>query len=443
MVYMLLLYYLLVEFRGFSVSINMAPLLFSSGFPVISGHNFSSGRFIRSAINRKIHIGWLLLLAFSVLVFSFDFHAVWIVYDLIAAGLLFLFLLSRKGKVAWFQLFILSVTIVYFILITLINGHYLMSILSMWDTFKHLIYITLLVRMAKVDSLVRNTRLIKSLYVIIAFAFFIQMIVVSIQYGRGEMFDNIAGTFGDGGSHAVGYISLLFICAAFVFRNVTLIVCSIIVAVLMNMAAENAGFFVLLALLTLVLFALHGAAIFRHIYICFAFFILVLMIGWMLSFSVYSDLAFGSVIMGRLVDLLAIHNYGDSLESVGRSTSLFMASQLGGWLGSGPGAYSNIYLLEGYRSHDVGGLQINICEVSHLIAESGYIGLVLVMATYISFVASFFDRWLMRVLAACFLVVCLFYSALLMNESQAFMFILMLFFLSLAEKRKRTPHIIS
>ena len=410
---------------------------------MISEQNFFSSMFIMDVLNRKIHIGWSLLLAFSVLVFSFDFHVIWIVYDLIAVGLLFFFLLSSSGRMAWFQLSILSVTIVYFVLITLISGHYLMSILSVWDTFKHLIYIALLARMAKVDSLVRNTKLIKSLYVVIAFAFFIQMIAVSIQYGRGEMFDNIAGTFGDGGSHAVGYISLLFICAAFVFRNIVLIGCSIIIAAMMNMAAENAGFFVLLILLALVLFVLHGVTILRNFYVCLAFVMLVLTVGWMLSFSVYSDLAFGGVVMGRLVELLAIHNYGDSLESVGRSTSLFMASQLGGWFGSGPGAYSNIYLLEGYRSHDVDGLQINICEVSHLIAESGYVGFVLVMATYISFMASLFDRWLTKVLAACLLVVCLFYSALLMNESQAFMFILMLFFLALAEKRKRIPSIIS
>lgn len=380
--------------------------------------------------NGEFYSGFLILPALVVLVFSYNYHAIWLVYDVIAIILLFHYATSRQKKISSFQGYFLILVLGYFLTLTLISENWFLAILSVWDTFKHLLYFPVIITISQLNIYGHNLKLANMTYKFIGFIFFIQVIVVGIQYNIGVHFDDVAGTFGDGGSHAIAYISLLFITACFAFHKKNIfIIGSIGVAVLMNIASENAGFFVLLSILMLCIL------IAKKTYIKFLFIVgvLVVPIYFLLEIPLYSEMAFGEVIVSRAIGIFEIPDYFDPSETHGRGSYLFLASYLGGWFGHGPGAFSSIYLMQGYDLENLIDQQINITEVSHLIAESGFVGLFLTIVIYILFIVNFFDTLGMKVFMALFFVACMLYSALLMNESHIFILLLIFYFFKMIE----------
>jgi len=375
--------------------------------------------------------GLLILPAFTALVFSGNYHALWLVYDIVAMLLLFHYIASGKKRISRVQSFLLAGVIGYFLVISIVSGHLFAGVLSIWDTFKHLLYFPLIATMSRLDFSGRNTKLAQIIYRFIGFAFFVQMLVVGVQYITGVHFDDVAGTFGDGGSHAIGYISLLFITASIAFSKKMIFTLGLISAtIMMNIASENAGFFVLMPMLML------SIIIAKKINIKFIFIVgaMMLFANFLLNMSFYSESSFGESIISRATGIFEIpDDFDPSARNHGRSSYLVLGSYLGGWFGQGPGAYSDIYLMQGYDSMNMIDPHIIISEASHLLAESGFTGFGLTLLIYVLFVINFFDKLVVKSFMALFFIACMFYSALLMNESHIFILLLMFYFFKMIE----------
>ena len=259
-----------------------------------------------------IYSGSLVLPAFTVLVFSYNYHAIWLVYDIVAVILLLHYATTRQKRITNIQRCFLVVVIWYFLVLVLVSGHWLKGVLSVWDTFKHLLYLPLMTTISRESFSGRNAKLSRRIYILIGFAFFIQMIAVGVQYNAGIHFDDVAGTFGDGGSHAIAYISLFIIAASIAFTRKFIFIFGLIsITIMMNMAAENVGFFVLISM---VMFSI---LVIKKINIKFLFLIAAMMFisYFFLSMSLYTDSSFGEVIMSRVIDMFKIPS-NDNIYSV-------------------------------------------------------------------------------------------------------------------------------
>jgi len=367
-----------------------------------------------------------MLSVICVLSLSYNLHVLWLWYDLISLFLmLYLFNVKKTLVKPAHKLFVLLV-ISYFVVFIFSRGHVLMGLLSLWDTFKHIPYILFLYNLSNNGSFLLQHKVFKKIYKLILTIFFIQASVIAFQYSIGVFFDDIAGTFGDGGSHAIGYISLLAIIATIIYSKSQWLVTLVIVSsFLMNIASENAGFYVLLIFLIL------GIVLTKKWNLKFIIRIIVasVFLYFLLDMQVYSERTFIDVISSRLISMFEPQTIFDPLEVHGRSSFLFLASLLGGWFGYGQGAFSNIYMMEGYATSILIDPQINITEASHLIAESGFVGFLLILLTYISFLQKFFLEVKYKLFISLFFTVCIFYSAILMNESHMLLFLLVTAFL--------------
>ncbi len=360
----------------------------------------------------KIHSGFLVLPAFAFLAFSFNFHALWIIYDVIALIALIYFYDATKCRIPTLALILTLSTITYLLTMAGLRGHIFVGILSAWDTLKHVIYLTLLVQVSGSRFSSRSVDATRNMYHLVAVTFAIQVMAVLIQYSNGVFFDDIAGTFGDGGSHAIGYVSLLFLTAAIAMRKGKLIIVfGIVAAMLMNLASENIGFYLLLALV------LAGVAVTHRLDArTFIGFIAVAMAGYfVLDVALYHDKPFYVSAFERVFEMVDIS--ADRTESVGRGWALMLALDTGGWFGYGPGAFSDIYTLNGYGFNEQ--IHLNINETSHVIAESGIVGFVMVIGTYVSTVVKLFSRTSTKLFAIALLVACAQYSLVFMNEGHA------------------------
>ena len=143
------------------------------------------------------------------------------------------------------------------------------------------------------------------------------------------------------------------------------------------------------------------------------------------------------MVIRRIIDILdSSSNF--NLAHMGRGDYLFLGFDLGGYFGNGPGSYSNIYQLKGYDYETLPAKQINIAQSSSLLAESGIFGLAITLFTYLVFITSFFRQFLYKICASIFFLLCAFYSAVLSNESHAFLLVLIFVYMSILAKKHKT-----
>lgn len=377
-----------------------------------------------------IYSGSLVFPVFVVLIFSYNFHALWLLYDLAAFLLLIHTITSKRISLTPIQVLSTALVLGYFFSLVAFSGEWLYGFLSVWDTFKHLVFILVLSDLNKYGDPVRFEGFSDKLYKVVVFSFLIQLLVVIAQFSIGVRFDDVAGTIGDGGSHAIGYLSLVAIAACLVRSSYLLSVVVIGAAMAMNVASENAGFFVLLFL---TLACLLSVSKFSKRLLLLVF-LLCLLCVFALSFSPYSNISFGEVVWKRALATFTIPDYFDPAENNGRSAFMFLAYSMGGWFGVGPGAYSNIYLMSGYDNFNLLHQQINITESSHLIAESGVLGFLGAIYLYLLYLMNMFKFFLLRGATCVLFLAAVMYTAVLMNESHVFLLLVLFHFLQFKER---------
>ncbi len=377
-------------------------------------HSYIDGSFFSS-----VRLSFFVFFIFFILVFSFSFHALWILYDVVALSALAYYVRNNKISLKAFQWLMLNVTIFYFILMSLFGSHFFVGLLSTWDTFKHILMFILLQRTWKCLMGSHREHFMGRLYRCIFFAIVMQFVFVSIQLRNNAALDHVVGSFGAGLTHAMSYLTILFIIITIVLKSSKLLVIlSILISVWLNVMVENVGFFVLLPLLLIGVLINKRVGI-RAMLLGAACVPVVMLL---LSQRVYFQQDYRSIIMSR-VATYASGAY--DLTKPGRGASLIVSIQRGGWFGNGPGSFSNIYLMKGYDYDPADDpTQINIAESSHLIFESGVVGLALTLMTYYSFLWRLFRKKRNKLFVIIIFTACMFYSSLLMTEPQIFLLLL-------------------
>jgi len=375
-------------------------------------------------LNYKIKTEYLFFMVFLLLLFSHDYHFLWLVYDFLAVWCV-LRVIKYRYKPTTLIAFIVFSTFVGFSI--LLNGAHVISILSVWDNFKHLFIFGYLVQVINMLSVDRLLIFSKRIYIYLTILFFIQFAIVMYQVQSGRLIDDVSGSFGTGASHAIGYFCLMYIMALYMLGRPKLFyfISVVIISTVINYYAENVGFFILLAFLVFYLnpkYALYSVVA-----------VAVLLLG-------FEDLRlfFDEIFISR-VHKFFMYMDSDTLDFdnvVDRSTMTLYAFKLGGMLGAGLGSYSDIYNMTGWKYDDIVNHQVTISTFTTLLSEYGVMGAIIVYLIYIRyFHVAFYNRKNAYFSILLFTLAFL-YNRVLNDERIIFQLILIFSFIKISENTR-------
>ena len=359
-----------------------------------------------------------------VLVFSVDFHFLWLLYDFLALFALYFSLKHINVSLGSTLLLVLF----FFIILTFISGFHVISILSIWDNIKHVFVLFMLLFLVERHIEGRILKFANSFGFIIGSIFIIQSILVFYQYFNGYYKDDISGTFGMASGHTFAYYCLLYLSyLLYVKRSYILTLCVFVLSLVMNYFAENMGYYPLvILLLSYNWWTLKGLKfmIFYGIILLLGIIILDNILGGVLIQPVLYR--FSEFFLVGSIDL-------DNLnQSRGYMTAL--ALSLGGWWGAGPGCYSEIYSIIGWKS--IATIQLNISSVTNLLAEYGVVGLLFWLSLYFVFIKRFFKKRKDFIFISMLLFFSMLYNKALNDERVIFLLIFTMMFLKTHIDRK-------
>ena len=374
-----------------------------------------------------IRAEYVLVSILFVMMYSFSFHATWLLYDFFAIYSLIFFIKNTN-----FTLSIVTFSaFLFFTSLAVSSGAHFISFLSVWDTLKHLfIFFILFTLMKRHYSSKRIVRLLNILGPILILSLFIQFSLTMIQYFLGFNIDDMSGTFGKGASHSIGYFCLLVISYfLYIKRNPFLLFSIITLSCIINFLGDNLGFYILLCLMLL-----YQWVSFRHLFLFFFYLVTLILLAFLLD---YFSGDFFLILQGRFSELLVIinpSNFNTSEITASRGFLTLYSFFNGGLFGAGPGAYSEIYFLKGwlkdasYNGSD-GLLQLDISTAVNLLSETGIIGLLVLILTYITYIFYLFNTYSSRLFVSFFFILCVFYNSLATVETCMLMFLFILVFL--------------
>lgn len=342
------------------------------------------------------------------MMYSFSFHATWLLYDFFAIFSLGFFIKNANFVLSSVTFF----AFLFFILLAFSSGAHFISFLSIWDNLKHLFIFFMLFRLIiRHHSSQRIGSLLNILGFILVLSFFIQFSVTMIQYFLGFNIDDMAGTFGNGASHSIAYFCLLVVSYFLYIKKAPFLLPIIIsLSFLINYLGENLGFF----LLFFVIFIYHSFSFkFSFIYSFIVLFILFFCLD-------YFFLDFGLSIQSRYSEFASIFNYSNfnKLDVTASRGFLTLYSFFnGGLFGAGSGAYSEIYFLKGWLKEasyngSNGLLQLDISTAVNLLSETGIVGFLVFLFTYITYIFHFFNTNSSRLFVSFLFILCVFYSGI-------------------------------
>jgi len=359
----------------------------------------------------------IIIAVFFLIVFSFQFHVLWLFYDILALGAFYFFI---KNTNIWLS----SITILsslYFLFLVYLSGFHIISFLSIWDNGKHLFVLFMLFKLIDRYDLKRNLHFATILGYLLGFIFIVSTFLVVFQSYQGYHVDDVSGTFGYGGADALGYFCILYITyLLYIKRSNRLFIFVTLVSFILNYLAENMGFYVLYLMLVGFNFMNLNRIKYLFLYgiglILFIFVLDIILAGDFIAPMLY-----------RFNEYVTFSSFNLSVIRDSRGFLTIFSFLLGGFFGNGPGAYSPIYSMTGWLSHTLAfdsNLQINISSVTNLISEYGLIGCLLWLYVYLSFINHFFFRYKEKIFVAVFFTSCMLYNRLLMDERIIFILIL-------------------
>ena len=383
----------------------------------------------------------LLLFQLVIYMYSYNFHSLWIICDLIIIFNL-IYILQRGVLLEYpAMLFVLSLLFGYLIYSISKNGFYLINILSFWDNYKHIILFLFSFYIIKQISPERKKKFIQSLFVISSITFFIQVLFVFYQKFSGVFFDNIAGTLGDGSTHALGYFTLFLII--FLISHKKSLLLNVIVfsfSIIINFYAENIGFYILLIISLIFVLGNQISKKAKIIFYSVMFVFVLILVGGLIKGKELDKY------IGRISTFSVTQSYtGARNLRPDRNIMMGYAVFLGGIEGQGIGAYSEIYGKQGWKFHSLKLDQICISEGTHLVAEIGVIGLLLTLILYIALFNKEFKNRQVKMYSIIFFILAMFYNRLLIDERIFFFLFLTIFVwvLSMDEDLKDSTKIVS
>jgi len=360
-----------------------------------------------------------------VIIFSNQFHFLWLLYDIIAIGALFFYLLNNRLVLNT----ILIITVPYFLVFSFLSGSHMISFLSIWDNAKHLFVLFMMLTL--VDRYANQRRFelfLRDIGVIFPIIFLIQIFVVNYQFFNNYLIDDISGTFGSMSSHSLGYFCLMYLSyLLFLTKSKLYFSIVLVISLILNFMSENTGFFLLLFVLLLFNW-------FRFYSYKKLFFYTILLTITLVIIDVFLGGQLISPVIYRITKSSTNLMTGDmSVVSASRGFLMIYAFFLGGWFGLGPGSYSECYSLSGWLLNSLsdGRLQINISTVTTFLVEYGVVGLLVWITLYLVFLQYFFKDYKAKVFVSLFFLLCLFYNKLLRDERVIFMLIFIFTFIKI------------
>jgi hypothetical protein len=373
----------------------------------------------------------LLIVPLFALFLSFNFHSLWLLYDV--SLIMMLMLLLYKGKsIDFYRLSVVFLIVGFSVFIYLLGGSFfdLYSVLSIWDSYKHLILIYFIYRF----SFSVNFRFIS----VVLFCFFVFnfFFILYQDCCLHVDFDDLSGSFGDGSTHAVGFLAILVLAIFFryqvIFTKLSFLKFLLLLFMVSYQAilVENYGFFAILLMVVVYIF-FSIKKFYKNYFI--SFFMLMI-----LFFSMsYDESLLLHDIKSRYLDVINTFDYiSQSTYTNSRPSMMMYAYELGGFFGAGYGFFSNIYGMSGSGVNLLLNSELNISEFSHFLAESGLLGVFTVVALYLYAFNSLATDKLGKSFAFLLFLLCFLYARLLMDERLIFMLIFTTFFLFYNEKIK-------
>ena len=361
---------------------------------------------------------------FFVLVFSWEFHFLWLFYDLLAIFAIYFFSKHVNIVLGSALFFILS----FFILLSIISGFHLISILTIWDNIKHLFVLFMLFFL--VERHIQDRILIFSniFGFIIGGIFILQAVLVFYQYFTGHNKDDVSGTFGIAGSHSIAYYCLLYLSYLFyVKKSYFLTFFVFVLSLVMNYYSENMGYYPLVLLLLSYKWMTFKGLKYFVFYGSLLIFIIAIL-----------DSVLGGIliqpVLYRFSEFFLIESRDLNNFTPSRGYMTALAFHLGGWWGAGPGCYSDIYSISGWKH--LGAIQINISSATNLLAEYGLVGFFAWISIYFVLLKRFFSKWKDFIFVSMLLLFSMLYNKVLNDERVMFLLIFTMMFLKIYMHRQ-------
>ena len=361
---------------------------------------------------------------FLVLVFSWEFHFLWLLYDLLAIFAVYFFVKHVNIVIGSTLFFVLS----FFIILSIISGFHVISILSIWDNIKHVFVLFMLLLIVERHIEDRILKFTNGFGFIIGGIFIVESVLVFYQHFTGYYKDDISGTFGAAGGHTFAYYCLLYLSYLFYIKKSYFLTFFVFVlSLIMNYYAENMGYYPLvILLLSYKWWTVKGS---KYFIIFGTLFLLIIMI---------LDSALGGILIQPVLNrfseffIVGSRDLNNFTPSRGYLTAL--AWYLGGWFGAGPGCFSKIYSIIGWNS--LGTIQINISSATNLLAEYGVVGFLSWLSIYFVFLKRFFSKWKDFIFVSMLLLFSMLYNKVLNDERVILLLIFTMMFLKIYMNRK-------
>jgi hypothetical protein len=319
----------------------------------------------------------IILALAAIFCFGYTFHQLWLVYDAACIWAAFHVLgpaVDRRVRAVAGWMVVLAVG--WVVASASLHGTSLLWALAIWDTLKHVFLWVYLLRRCYGRGPATSFVTSDELYRFLGFAFVANALFAVYQWVSGDGVDDIAGFFGPGATHSFGYFLILYFMLAYRrgergSRLLAILLVSAVLAVI----GESMGFFILLPLWCF-------AAVFKSQRSFASLAVGGLAVLTMLVLLAKSQPEFVASLVSRAQNVVAPDELTPDHAINGRGTAIAYASLVGGWTGDGPGTYSIIYGMEGPGAWLLEVVQIDISEVSHLLAEWGGLGLGFVIGVF-------------------------------------------------------------
>ena len=383
-----------------------------------------SSKEINTTFISNITIEKAIAFIFLIIVFSWDFHFLWLFYDLLVLFSMYFCLKHINASLG----FVLLLALSFFICLTIISGPHLISIFSIWDNIKHVFVLFLLLFIVERHIRGRISDFANGFGFMLGAIFILQSALVFYQSISGYFKDDISGTFGTASGHTFAYYCLLYLTYLFyIKRSYLLTFCVVILSLIMNYLAENMGYYpLLILLLSYNWMTLKGLK-----------YMILYGTGFLLGIIIIDNILGGVLIQPVLYRFSEFFLVGSiDLDNLNQSRGYMtaLALSLGGWWGAGPGCYSDIYSLMGWKYLE--GIQLNISSVTNLLAEYGVVGIIMWISLYLIFIKRFFTKNKDFLFISAMFVSSMLYNKVLNDERVIFLLIFFMMFMKVYMDRK-------
>jgi hypothetical protein len=358
----------------------------------------------------------VMLALVAIFCFGYTFHWLWLIYDAICLGAALHVLGPRvspelRRLAGWCLLLIAGwcATSAY------LHGASWYWALSIWDTLKHVFLWLYLLRGRYEHRTTRSFIASDELYRFAGVAFVANAAFALYQAATGEIADNVDGFFGPGATHSFGYFMILYFFLAYQRGERTVrLVAILAISALVALVSESMGFFILLPLWAAAAVVNSG----RSTRSLAAVAIAIVVIG---GVFVRTQPEFVDSLVSRAITVIQPEEPPSPDKPInGRGTATAYAALVGGWTGEGPGTYSKIYGSEGSGAWLLDVVQIDISELSHLLAEWGGLGVGFVIGLFGLLYATLRAPSIKRLLLFALFLATLMHGQLLMDERLIF-----------------------